>query len=273
VGRHPFDSLMELHTDDIRLDCAALHLARDAYADINIPHYLRILDGLAEEIACRRPGLSATLRFRAMRDVLVRSFELRGDTGDYGNPENAYLNRVLDRRLGVPITLSAIWIEVGRRLKWPVSGIALPGHFLVRFDDRERFVLADPFAEGQTLSADDCKRIVEDHFDEPVRFTPKMLNAVDTRTILARLLKNLRRIYLARGDWPRLARVLRRLVAVEPLAGQHLQDLACAYARCGDVRGAYSCLRAYLRRIPNARDGDIVQWNLNQLEAALLARN
>ena len=273
VGRHPFDLLMELHPQHIRLDCAALHLARDVYADIDVSRYLRMLDALAEEVATRRPGLTAPLRYEAMRDVLVDGHGFRGDTLRYADPQNSYLNRVLDRHLGVPISLCVIWIEVGRRLKWPVNGVALPGHFLVRFDDPERFVLADPFADGESLSVADCRRLVTQCFGNAVRFTTSMIAPVETRVVLGRMLKNLRRIYLDRCDWPRLAAVLQRLVAVEPHSGQHLQDLASVCARRGDVRGAYGCLHLYLRRVPDAEDCDLVQWNLARLEAALLARN
>ena len=273
VGQSSFDLLMELPTEHIRLDCAALHFARDVYRDFEFDRYLRQLDALAAEVGDRRPGLSATLRYQAMREVLVEEHGFRGDVKHYSDPQNSYLNRVLDRRLGIPVSLSVIWIEVGRRLKWPVQGVALPGHFLVRFDDPEHLVLADPFNGGRSLSVGDCRRLVNNLTNCPVPFSTRMLAPVDTRATLARMLHNLRRIYLALGDWQRLAAVLRRLVALEPTAGQHLQDLASVCARRGDVRGAYGCLHLYLRRVPDARDCDLVQSNLSRLEAAMLARN
>ncbi len=273
VGQSSFDLLMELPTEHIRLDCAALHFARDVYRDFEFDRYLRQLDALAAEVGDRRPGLSATLRYQAMREVLVEEHGFRGDVKNYSDPQNSYLNRVLDRRLGSPVSLSVIWIEVARRLKWPVHGVALPGHFLVRFDDPEHLVLADPFNGGRSLSVGDCRRLVNNLTNCPVPFSTRMLAPVDTRATLARMLHNLRRIYLALGDWQRLAVVLRRLVALEPTAGQHLQDLASVCARRGDVRGAYGCLHLYLRRVPDARDCDLVQSNLSRLEAAMLARN
>lgn len=273
MGRNSFDLLMELPTEHIRLDCAALHFARDVYADLDFDRYIGELDMLANEVGERRPGLSATLRYQAMRDVLVEEHGFQGDADNYSDPQNSYLNRVLDRRLGIPVSLSAVWIEVARRLKWPVQGVALPGHFLVRFDDPERLVLADPFNNGRSLAIGDCRRLVNKLVDCPVRFSTRMLAPVDTRATLGRMLHNLRRIYLGRCDWQRLAVVLQRLVAVEPHAGQHLQDLASVCARRGDVRGAYGCLHLYLRRVPDARDCDLVQSNLSRLEAAMLAQN
>jgi regulator of sirC expression with transglutaminase-like and TPR domain len=273
VSVHPFDSLVELRTEHIRLDCAALHLARDDYPDININRYVLRLDELAEEVAARRPGLASTLRYQALREVLVGGHGFQGNREDYNDPQNGYLNRVLERRVGLPVTLSAIWIEVGRRLKWPVSGVALPGHFLVRLDDPERFVLADPFEGGRSLSLEDCRRLVAGRGARGLNLSRKLLKPVDTRGILSRMLRNLRGVYLARRDWRRLANVFQRLAALEPHRGRHLQDLAAVYARLGDMRGAYGCLTAYLHHLPDADDHDLVQCNLERLQAALVALN
>lgn len=271
-SRHPFDMLVELPARHIRLDCAALHLARDESPHLNLGVYLRRLDRLAEEVADCRPGLSAPLRYEAMRTVLCARHEFRGNTDEYYDPRNCYLNHVLDRRTGMPITLSIVWMEVARRLKWPVGGVALPGHFIVRFDDPERFVLADPFHDGRTLSLADCRKLARRQPDGG-GFSRRRLQPVGVRAVLARLLGNLRCIYLAQRDWQRVAAVLQRLMALEPHRGRHLRDLAAVYARQGDVRGAHGCLTAYLDRAPDARDVANVQCNLRRLEAALAAMN
>jgi regulator of sirC expression with transglutaminase-like and TPR domain len=273
LSRHPFDLLVQLHSEQIRLDCAALHLARDFYPHIDVARYLAELDALAAEVAARRPGLAATLRYQAMRYVLFGRHGLTGNKRDYFDPQNSYLNRVLDRHLGIPITLSVVWIEVGRRLKWPVSGVALPGHFLVRFDDPEQYVLTDPFNGGRSLSLDDCRSLVAAQVERPIRLARRHLEPVATRAILSRMLRNLRRLYLSQSDWRHLATVLQRLSALEPRNGRHLQDLAAVYAQLGDVRGAYGCLRAYVDRLPNASDLHLVRANLERLEAAIAALN
>lgn len=273
MSGHHFDLLMELRGAHIRLDCAALHLARDVHPMIDVNQYLYQLDELAQQIAERRPGVSAPLRYRAMRDVLVEELGFTGNQDDYYDPANSYLNRVLDRRVGIPVALSIVWIEVGRRLKWPVAGVALPGQFLVRFDDPERFVLADPFSKGCALSVDDCRQLLSDRFDGEILFSSAFLAPVSTRAILSRVLNTLRRIYLANRDWPRLIAVLQRLIAAEPRKGKHIQDLAAVYARVGDMRGAYGVLSAYLQRLPNADDRDLVRSSLARLEAAIVALN
>jgi regulator of sirC expression with transglutaminase-like and TPR domain len=273
MNRHPFDLLMELPTHQIRLDCAALHLARDAYPSLSMSRYLRELDELAEQVAALRPGLAATLRFEALRQVIVHERGITGNQHDYYDPDNSYLNRVLDTCRGIPITLAVIWIEVGRRLKWPVSGVGLPGHVVVRIDDPERMVIADPFHGGRSLAIEDCRRIVHDGFDGKVVFAPEMLEPIDTRGIILRVLRNLRSIYLGQNDLPRVARALRRLVAADPQNGRHLQELAAVCYRRGDVRGACEHLALYLHRLPKGRDSRLVRQNLQQLRAALLALN
>jgi len=273
MSPHPFDIAMRLNTWDIRLDCAALHLARDAYPHVPITAYLSRLDQLADEVAQTRPGLSAVLRYRAMREVLVERHGLRGNYDDYYDPDNSYLNRVLDRRLGIPISLSIVWLAVAQRLKWPVYGVGLPGHFLVRFDDEERFVLADPFGEGRSLTIEDCRRILDHHFEGRLRFSPSYLLPVDARAVLARMLNNLRDIYVASQNWPRACAVVRRLLAVEPNEGRHFQDLAGLLCRLGDARGAHACLSAYLRRRPDAPDRADVREKLAWLEATLAFLN
>ena len=273
MTQHPFDLLIELDTDQIYLDCAALHLARDVYQHVDINFYRAKLDALAESVAEMRPGLSAPGRYKAMRDILVDAHEFTGNVDDYYDPDNSYLNRVLDRGLGVPISLSTIWIEVGRRLKWPVAGVSFPGHFLVRFDDPERFILADPFNDGRTLSANKCRALLKDYSGGRISFTDEFLEPADTRSILARTLENLRDIYITTHDWDRLADVLRRLAAVEPGNGQHPRELADLQFKLGDVRGAYAHLTVALDRLPDGGDRIIVQGNLEKLEQAITALN
>jgi regulator of sirC expression with transglutaminase-like and TPR domain len=180
---------------------------------------------------------------------------------------------VLDTGYGIPVSLSTVWIEVARRLKWPVYGVSLPGHFIVRFDDPERTVLVSPFDDGCTLSIADCHMLIKSTLGDDIESIQAWLRPVDNQAILMRTLTNLRYIYLSRDDLPRAANTLRRMAAIEPGNGQHLQDLAAVCARLGDMRGAYAHLQLYLHRVPNGDDSHIVQRNLQQLHAALTARN
>jgi regulator of sirC expression with transglutaminase-like and TPR domain len=264
---------MEMETAHIRLDCAALHLARDVYPDIAVPKYLSQLDALARDVAELRPGLSATLRYEAMREVLVGDFRLRGNADDYYDPENSYLNRVLDRRIGIPVSLSIVWLEVARRLKWPVAGLGLPGHFIIRFDDDERYVLVDPFRDGRTLTIDDCRRILDFYFEGKVEFSPEFLHPVGVRFILARVLHNLRNIYVVNRDWERVINVLQRLGAVEPGNTRHVHELAGVLYSQGDIRAAYGQLAGYLQQQTDIDGHHQFREKLAHLEAVIASLN
>ncbi len=270
---HPFDSLMELDTPDVRLDCAALHLARDVYPHVALSTYLQQLDEIAEQVAARRPGLGAAQRYRALREVLVAELGFRGNADDYYSAENSYLNRVLDTRIGIPISLAIVWVEVGRRLNWPIAGVGFPGHFLVRIDDPERFVMVDPFGGGRSLAIDDCRKLLAQQFDGKLTFASAFLEPCDTRSTLIRLLNNLRTIYTIRQEWRRLVEVLRRLDAAEPNNGRHLLELADVLFRIGSVRGAQACMAESLRRQSSDDERANVQRNCERLQAAIASLN
>lgn len=231
---HPFDQLVQLDETDIRLDCAALQLARDAYPHLDVVGYCQQLDDIARTVADVRPGLSAPLRYEAMHEVLVGHYGFRGNRENYYSPDNSYLNRVVDARRGLPITLSLLWIEVARRLKWPVGGIGLPGHFVLRLDDPERFIVADPYHDGRSLSLDDCQQIVKRHSEGKAVFSNDLLKPIGTRAILARVLNNLRTVYQANGNLLRLRDVVQRCYALAPDDTALLFELALIHQRLGD---------------------------------------
>ena len=273
MTNHPFDLLVEMHPAHIQLDCAALHLARDRFPGLVLARYRNQLDELAAAVAEQRPGLSAVLRYEAMRAILVEQSGFCGNEDDYYDPLNSYLNCVLDRRIGIPITLSVIWLEVARRLKWPVSGVGLPGHFIVRFDDNEQFILVDPFRGGRTLSIEDCRKTLDHHFDGKVKFSTKFLEPAGITTILTRLLNNLRNIYIINQDWSRVVDVLRRLAALEPNNVQHREELAGLLYQRGDLHNAYAHLSLCLERRPDSKTNHLVREKLAHLEAVIAALN
>lgn len=271
--RHPFDLLMELPDEHIRLDCAALHLARDIYPAVDIRHYLETLDELADQVAALRPGLQATLRYQALREVLVDQWGFAGNTEDYYDPDNSYLHRVLDRGVGIPISLSIVWIEVARRLKWPVFGVSFPGHFLVRFEATDHFVIADPFRDGRSLSAADCRRLLRERGEGRPRFHESLLEPASTRCILVRMLQNLRAVYAAQQDGQRLEPVLQRLLAADPADACAAQELASLYARRGDLGAARRQLAVFLAGRPAGTGAKAVRRSMKCLDQAFVALN
>jgi regulator of sirC expression with transglutaminase-like and TPR domain len=276
---HPFDQLLQLDTAYIKLDCAALHFATDVYPELNLHRYLTQLDWYADEVRKLRPANDAIARYEALREVLVENHGFHGNADDYYDPRNSYLNCILDRKIGVPIGLSVVWLAVAQRLNWPVVGIGFPRHFLIRFDDRDRFVIADPFYDGRSLSLDDCRQLLDDTrdaFDEsprPTKLKPEYLAPLDTRAIVRRMLNNLRTVYMINNDWPALENVLKRLAALDARKGRHLCELAALHARMGNMKRAYAHLALFLEREPRSADTPLIRHSMQRLEAAISALN
>jgi regulator of sirC expression with transglutaminase-like and TPR domain len=197
-----FAALVNGPEDDLALDEGALLIAAHAYPELDIGAELAVLDGLAHR--CIAPTLDALLNHLFHREWFV------GNRVDYSDVRNSYLNDVLGRRLGIPITLSVLLIEVGRRLGLKIEGVGMPGHFLARCGD----VWIDAFDAGRPLDRDACYELFLRVGGTPASFDPAFLEPVGPRAILARMLANLRVSYAQRGDADALAWVGRLRLAI-----------------------------------------------------------
>lgn len=198
-----FAELVRGPEENCRLDLAAVLIAAHARRDLDVQEQLGRLDELAAGV--REPTLDGVV------DHLFRTEGFQGDAEDYGNPRNSLLDSVLDRRRGIPITLSLVFLEVARRVSVPVDGVGMPGHFLVR-DRVDRDVFVDPFWRVQ-LDRDGCESLFRAVHGENAKFREEFLDAVHNRAILSRMLTNLRRSYSTVGDrsgalWSQCLRVL-----------------------------------------------------------------
>jgi regulator of sirC expression with transglutaminase-like and TPR domain len=252
--------------DPIPLDEAALAIAAEEYPRLDLREYLGRLDALAARVVLRSPvpGRSASA-LAALRTVLADEEGLRGNEADYGDPRNSFLNEVLDRRLGIPISLSAVYMEVARRVGLPLEGVGFPGHFLTKYvSPGGREVFVDAFNRGELLSADECAaryraRTGGRDLDR------RHLAAVTRRQILSRMLANLRRIYLERSDDVRAYAVVDRMLLLAPDELDLLRDRGLVSARLGAAGPAERDLEAYLSRAPAAADAAEVKRVLGAL--------
>ena len=213
--RHPFDLLVSRATDDWRLAEAALLFAMDHCPELRIARYLGRLDAMAQRVD-RLNARNAADRIAALRAVLVDEEKLEGDREQYFDPRNSLLNEVLDRRRGLPIALSVIWIDVAQQLKWKLSGVGLPGHFIVAMRSSRKELLADPFHGGRTLSRPDCESLLAAMHQQPIELGDEHFEDWPPRSILARMLHNLHHVLSDQEDWMRDSRVLDRLLAISP---------------------------------------------------------
>ena len=236
-----FRRLVQGSEESVRLDEGALLIAAHAYPGFDVAAQLARLDALAADVP------SPTLE--GVRAYLFGTMGFHGNVDDYGDPRNSYLNDVLDRRVGLPITLSVLVMEVGRRLGVPFSGVGLPGHFLVRHDGVPPALL-DPFEGGRELTVDDCADRVARVYGDAVVFEPGMLAPVGPRAILARMLANLKQRFTLTGDSVAAEWVLRLRAAIPDVGPRELGELAGAQAAIGRFRAAAETLEGMAEQLP-----------------------
>ena len=233
---------------------AALAVAQEEYPEMAVDAYLRQIDELAARVTARlqaRRDAASTLR--ALRAVLFEEGGFRGNAEAYYDPRNSFLNEVLDRRVGIPITLSVLYIEVASRAGLPVHGVGFPGHFLVKYVAGQREIFIDPFRGGEFLSAEDCEARYQ--AVAPGRALERRhLEPVTTRQILRRMLHNLEKIYVEGGDHVRGLWVVDRLLLLAPEDIVARRDRGLFEARLGGTAAALSDLEAYLDAEPKASD-------------------
>jgi len=250
-----FARLLGKPDSEIHLDEAALEVARVGYPDLDPRPTLAHLDGLAARTLERRLSDEGPCGFVA---TLTRSlFEvegIRGNEGDYYDPRNSFLNDVVTRRLGIPITLSVVLLEVARRLDWPVRGVSFPGHFLVRADVGDRGLILDPYSGGKILDEVACQEHLDRVFGAPVALDRRFLEPVGTREIATRMLNNLKGILLTRRDLPRALAVVERLLLLRPDEMGERRDRGKLRYSLGDLDGAAFDLEQYLQSVQRPKD-------------------
>ena len=195
----------------------------------------------------------------------------RGNAAGYYDPRNSYLNQVLERRLGIPITLSLVYVEVGRRARLPLSGVGFPAHFLVAYEAEPR-LLVDPFNCGRVLSSLDCEQMLWETFGNSARLQQRFLAASSPREILARLITNLKVAYQRAGDLPRAVRASEQLSVVQPSVVE-LRDRGLLRFRLADFDGASADLGRYLEFEPAAPDAEAVRRQLALIRELRERRN
>jgi regulator of sirC expression with transglutaminase-like and TPR domain len=230
----------------------ALEIAADAYPDLNVEAYLARIAELTERVRPRCPR-SASVRdiLGQINWVLFVEEELRGNHEEYYDPRNSYLNEVLDRRLGIPISLSVLYWAVAEPLGLAVGGANLPAHFMLRVEDRDGTWFVDPFHSGAVMSREMCRRRLSEILQQPVELDEAMVAPCSIATIVSRMLRNLKAIYLRAEDLPSAVPVQRRLAAINPLDADELRDLGVLCLRAERPGEAVDPLEAYLAASPS----------------------
>ena len=253
----------------IELDRAALEIARLEYPNLDGGPVIAELDRYAAMIADRAEDLSdGPLFVETANAFLFEELGLKGNYEDYYNPDNSYLNRVVESKLGIPITMSVIYIEVARRLAKPVFGIGLPGHFLIRYDDGDFSTYIDPYHGGTLLDAEGCCRLAQAESLDPEYLAP-----VDKRSIAMRMINNLRQIYFSRRDSPRALRLLDMLIEADPAGADEHKQRGVALLQMKRIPAALAAFRRYLELLPEAPDKERIQEQIRSLAHWMASQN
>ncbi len=250
--------------DDGDVACGALYLAAEDCDGVDVEGSLQILDELAADLRSRVESVRGHSVIPVLAGVLREKLQLRGAGG--GDPQAHYLHRVLARGAGVPIACAIIWIAVSRRATAEAEGVGLPGHFVVRVNG----ALVDAYAGGEVLDDSAARRIVGNALgDEPDHLDPVWLMATSTRSILARMSRNLRGCYVARENWELALRAADRCVDLLPDVPLERRDRGLLRWRMGQTSGAAADLRSYLEAVPQATDKSSVEDVLSRLRSSL----
>jgi regulator of sirC expression with transglutaminase-like and TPR domain len=270
-----FAALIERPEAEIDLPRAALAIARPEYAALDVESYLALLGELARAAAPRvREAASEPERVDALNHFLYRESGFAGNRADYYDVRNSYLNEVLERRVGIPITLAIVYMEVARRLGLDARGVGFPGHFLVKCvaDRGASEILVDPFA-GQVISREQCEQRYRALVGPDLPLTPELLQAASNRQILARVLGNLKQIHLARGDLEHALRCAERIVLLLPDAPAELRDRGLLYARLECHRAALADLERFLELAPRDPAASAIRAQLPGLRQRVASLN
>jgi regulator of sirC expression with transglutaminase-like and TPR domain len=272
--RAAFAEMLARSGEQIDLAEAALLLAKEEYPELDVAAYLARLDVMGRDARTRVCGMQKPREVvRALNAYLFEGEGFQGNRQDYYDPRNSFLNEVLDRRTGIPITLSLLYMEVSRRAGFIVEGVGMPGHFLVKHVCADEEILIDPFNAGAILDSEDCQRILDRIFDGQVAFEPRYLEPVKPRQILARMLQNLKVVYFNARAYPAAVSVVERLLILQPGCATEIRDRGLLLSQLKAYAAATRDLERYLRLAPGAEDRDVIRGHLRSLRQRVVVLN
>ena len=258
------------------LASAALLIALDEYPSLDIQKYLREFESMAAVLRC---DIDFPIKTRSLEAIerlsrfLFHTRGFRGNTEDYYDPRNSYLNEVLERRLGIPITLSLVFIEVGRRLGLRIEGVGMPGHFIVKCLHNGLEVFVDPFNRGEILTEGECRKRLESQHESGFEFHRSFLDTVSKRQILTRMLANLKGIYLQRQEFRKALGAIEKRILINPQLHSEIRDRAAVHFKLNNLSSALADWGRYLEMQPGAADAEEVKAQMNIAGQLLALRN
>lgn len=257
-----WSALAGLADDQVPLLGSALLIAHDEYPDLDAEACNAQVEAHVASLRTELARIDSNpLKMQAINHRLFNELGYAGNHSEYYDPRNSYMNEVLTRRLGNPISLALVQMEVARRLGVPLDGVSFPGHFLVRLPVDDGVLVMDPFNRGRPLNADELRQRARPHYGEEVPDDALMdiLSPASPRAILIRMLRNLHALYAENADWARAVRCTDRILRLAPDNAEALRDRGLGYSELGHWAGARHDLGRYLQLNPEADDAEAVR--------------
>lgn len=244
-----FAEMMKLPDEEISLAGAALLMARTEYPELDSAGPLAHLDRLAAAVDAG-PEHSPAANIAALNDLLFEREKFAGNEREYDDPRNSYLNDVLERKLGIPITLSLVYLEVARRRGIPLAGVSFPGHFLVKYETGTGEMIIDPYHRGAILSPADCAQLLQAQFGAGPEVQPRYFDAASPKQILARMLNNLKGSYSRRKNYAKVLTMIEMTLFIDPGSIQDIRDRGMVRLVMKRYREAMADFKLYLSLSP-----------------------
>lgn len=262
--------------EDERVDLirAGLVIARTEYPALDIENYAGRVEGLARRVASLAADEQPHRTLSALNHVLFDELKLRGNRDDYYDPRNSFLNDVFDRGLGIPITLSIVYMEVARRVGFPLSGVGMPGHFLLKhYAEDGKEILIDCFNRGDVLSRQDCQSRLDEIYSGEMKLRPEFLHPISRRQILTRMLNNLKTVYLSTRNFRKALAVSDLVLVIHPQSAEDVKQRALLRYSMNLHRLAAEDLDEYLRIAPSASDAEEIKQMSLSIRRMLVLMN
>ncbi|MEB3282876.1 MAG: transglutaminase-like domain-containing protein [Lyngbya sp.] len=254
--------------EQINLAKAALYIAQEQFLNLDPEEYLNALDEMAAEVLERLDEQRYPLKvIKTLNQYLFEDLGFVGNRSNYYDPNNSFLNQVIERRTGIPITLSVVYLEIAKRLDFPMVGIGMPGHFLVRPDFEGAGIYVDVFNQGEILFPEDCQAKLAEVYGQQVKLRPQFLTPVTSRQILARMLTNMKVIYMNVGEILNAVSAIERILLLFPEAQNERRDRGILYYQLERWTEARQDLEIYLKHQPQAQDAMIIRQLLSRMKA------
>ena len=272
--RADFERLVKRPEPAFDLARAALLIAAESNPQMDVDGHIHTLDSWAEQLRARlQPDWNNLQKLARLRSFLYEDLRFRGDQEDYYSPTNSMLNEVMERRLGVPLTLSIIFMELGWRIGIPFEGVGFPGHFLVRLTGEPRDLLLDPYRDGMSVHEEDCRRMLEEISGGKLELRGDHLNSVSKHDMIVRLLMNLKGAYLRANDDEGALAAVDRLLVIHPDDVEEVRDRGLLLYRLRRWGAALDSLATYLAARPEAADREAIEAHARNLRRLLSGLN